>query len=91
MFAQCLYNSTSALNNAAASRYAAQGSVDWGNYMDLLHGGKKSLMEYERNGKAQRPHTHRNAKRHISQMSLLLCQKILVVQCFVWYLGLQMW
>ena len=37
-----------------------------------------------------RPHTRQNPKQHISLVSLL-CHKIVVVQCFVWHLGLQLW
>ena len=48
-------------------------------------------MEDGRNGETQRAHINRNPKRHISQMSLILCRKISTVQCLVWCLGLQMW
>ena len=54
---------------------------------------KKSLMEDERNNKAQRPHidTRQNSKRHISLVSLLLWHKMVAVCCFVRALGLQLW
>ena len=48
-------------------------------------------MEDKRNNEAQRPHTHRNPKRHISLVSLLLSCKIVAVRCFIWHLGLRMW
>ena len=51
----------------------------WFHYMKK----KKSLMEDKRNNEAQRPHTRRNPKRHISLVSLLW-HKIVAVRCFVW-------
>ena len=36
-------------------------------------------------------HTCRNAKRHISPVSLLVQHKIVAVHRFVWSLGLQPW
>jgi len=55
----------------------------------LLH--EEEPKEDKRNNKVQRPHTRQNPKRHISLVSLLLCHKIVAVQCFAWGLGLQMW
>ena len=52
---------------------------------------KKSLVEGIRNNEAQRPHTCRNPKMHISLVSLLLCCKIATLRCFVWHLCLRMW
>jgi len=61
-------------------------SVDWKiNTSILFHcmKKKKSLMEDKRNNEAQRPHTRRNPKRHISLVSLLLWRKIAAVRYFV--------
>jgi len=46
------------------------------------------LMEGKEKYKAQRKHAHQNPKRHISPVSLLLCQKKknVAVNCFVWAL-----
>jgi len=41
---------------------------------------KNSLMEDK---KVQRVHTHQNPKMHISPVSLLLWQKMMVMHCFV--------
>ena len=67
-------------------------SVDWKNsHIKWFPCMKKSLIEDKRNNKAQRPHTCRNPKRHISLVSLLLCIKIVSIRCFLWALHLQMW
>jgi len=47
--------------------------------------------EDKRNNEVQWPKTHRNPKRHIPLVNLLLWHKIVAVQCFVWRLGLRMW
>ena len=50
-----------------------------------------SLIEDKRKDKVQMAHTHRNPKRHIPLVSLLLLHKMVDVHCFVWPLGLQWW
>ena len=50
-----------------------------------------TLIEDKRKDKAQRAHTRRNPKRHISLVSLLLWRKMVAVRCFVWALGLRLW
>ena len=50
-----------------------------------------SLIEDKRKDKAQRAHTHRNPKKHIPLVSLLLWRKMVAVYCFVWPLGLRLW
>jgi len=49
------------------------------------------LHEEDKRNEVQRPHTHRNLKRHISLVSLLLWRKMVAIRCFVWALGLQLW
>ena len=49
------------------------------------------LIEDKRNSKAQKLDIHRNYKRHISPVSLLLWCKMVVAHCFVWPLALQLW
>ena len=50
-----------------------------------------SLIENKIKDKAQRAYTHRNPKRHIPLVSLLLWHKMVAVLCFVWPLALQLW
>ena len=74
--------------DVVASRYTAEGSVDWNTSIWFCCTKKKSLMEDKRNNEVQRLV---GTKRHISLVSLLLWCKIVAVQCFVWRLGSQMW
>ena len=54
-------------------------------------GQAAALIEDKRKDKAQRAHTRRNPKRHITRVSLLLWRKMVAVHCFVWPLGLRLW
>ena len=64
-FVQCLYSSISALNNVVGLDILCK-ELLFGEITTLIWihcvKKKKSVMEDERNGKAQRCHTHRNAK-----------------------------
>ena len=49
-------------------------------------------MEDKRKDKAQRAYTHRNPKKNILLVSLLLWYKMVAVHCFVWPLAsLRLW
>ena len=50
-----------------------------------------SLIEDKRKDKAQRAYMHRNPKRHIPLVSLLLWSKMVAVLSFTWPLALQLW